>query len=324
MIGHSWAVDMLARHVAHGQEKHAYLLTGPQGIGRRTLALCFAQALNCPQPPAPGMPCRQCSSCTRFEAMLHPDLSIVQAEHEGEVLRIDQVRELQHSLALAPYEARYRIALLLRFEEAHVSAANAMLKTLEEPPAQVVLILTANGLESLLPTIVSRCEVLRLRPLSIAETSQGLQRVRGLPSETAEKLAHISGGRPGYALRLYSRPELLEQRSTFIDDLFIGLAGSRRDRFALAIGRVNNKDELRHELQIWLTIWRDVLILATGLDDELTNLDYAGQLESLARRVEVDAARFYVRSVEETINRIDHNINPRLALEDLLLCFPRI
>ncbi len=324
MIGHTWAVDLLSGHVAHGQERHAYLFTGPQGIGRRTLALRFAQALNCLQSPAPGEPCRRCSSCTRFEAMLHPDLSVVQAEHEGEVLRIDQVRELQHSLALAPYESRYRIALLLRFEEAHASAANAMLKTLEEPPAQVVIILTANGLETLLPTIVSRCEVLRLRPLSYAETSLGLQRIRGLPSDTAEKLAHISSGRPGYALRLYSQPELLEQRSSSIDDLFDGLASSRRDRFALAISRVNNKDELRHELQIWLTIWRDVLILASGLPGELTNLDYSGQLESLARRIGVEAARFYVSSVEETINRIDHNINLRLAFEDLLLLFPRI
>src|SRR4030042_357132 len=138
MIGHEWAVDLLAEHVAQGRERHAYLITGAQGVGKKTLALRFAEALNCTNPPTPGQPCRQCSSCKRIEARQYPDLSVVEAEHEGEVLRIDQVRELQHNLSLAPYEARYRVALLLRFEEAHTNAANAMLKTLEEPPPTCV------------------------------------------------------------------------------------------------------------------------------------------------------------------------------------------
>jgi DNA polymerase-3 subunit delta' len=324
MIGHAWAVDLLAEHIARQQERHAYLITGPQGIGRRTLALRFAQGLNCQNPPAPGQPCQRCSACKRIEAMQHPDLSIVQAEHEGEVLRIDQVRELQHSLALAPYEARYRVALILRFEEAHSSAANAMLKTLEEPPAQVVVMLTARSAEDLLPTIVSRCEVIRLRPLSLEETSQGLQYKKGLPSETADKLAHISGGRPGYALRLYAQPQLLEQRQSFIEDLFQLLASSRRERFAFAAERVNDKDELRNELQVWLTFWRDVLIYTAGISGSITNLDYADQLKRLADSIEIKAAEAYVTSVENTIDRIDHNVNARLALEVLVLDFPRV
>src|SRR5512143_877551 len=123
IIGHEWAVNLLSKHIAHGQERHAYLITGAQGVGRRTLALRFAQGLNCLNPPVPGQPCRNCSACKRIEAMKHPDLIVVEAEHEGEVLKIDQIRELQHSLALAPYEARYRVALILRFEEAHAGAA---------------------------------------------------------------------------------------------------------------------------------------------------------------------------------------------------------
>ncbi|MGE5124049.1 MAG: ATP-binding protein, partial [Acidobacteriaceae bacterium] len=234
LIGHEWAVNLLAEHVAKGRERHAYLLTGPAGIGRRTLALRFAQALNCKQPPQPGQPCRECLACKRIEAMQHPDLAVVVAEHEGETLRIDQVRELQHTLSLAPYEGRYRVALVLRFEEAHISAANAMLKTLEEPPAQVVVILTARSAESLLPTIVSRAEVIRLRTLSVEDTASGLQAVKGVPRPLAENLAHISDGRPGYAIRLYENPGLLEQRSAWLDELISLLASSQRDRFALA------------------------------------------------------------------------------------------
>src|SRR4030042_5628884 len=108
MIGHDWAVNLLAEHVAQGKERHAYLFTGPSGIGRRTLALRFAQGLNCLKPPSPGKPCRKCSACKRLEVMQHPDLMVVEAEREGMVLRIDQVRELQHVLYLAPYEGRER------------------------------------------------------------------------------------------------------------------------------------------------------------------------------------------------------------------------
>ncbi len=324
MIGHEWAVDLLAEHVAKGRERHAYLITGPQGVGRKTLALRFAQSLNCTKPPSPGQPCLKCSTCKRMAAMQHPDLSLVQAEHEGEVLRIDQVRELQHSLSLAPYEARYRIALILRFEEANTSTANAMLKTLEEPPPQVVVILTAKSAESLLPTIVSRCEVLRLRPLSIEETSTGLQTLRSVPVEEADRLAHISDGRPGYALRLIEQPSLFEQRQSWLDELLRLLASSRAERFAFARVSVENPDELRSELQVWLTFWRDVLITAAGITSALTNLDYATRIAQLAGEIGLQKAQFFVNAIESTMERIDRNVNPRLALEVLLMDYPKI
>jgi DNA polymerase III subunit delta' len=324
MIGHEWAVALLAEHVAKGRERHAYLITGPQGVGRKTLALRFAQSLNCTKPALPGQPCLKCSSCKRMGAMQHPDLSVVQAEHEGEVLRIDQARELQHSLSLAPYEARYRVALILRFEEANTSTANAMLKTLEEPPPQVVVILTAKSAESLLPTIVSRCEVLRLRPLSIEETSTGLQTLKRVPKDEADRLAHISGGRPGYALRLFEQPTLFEQRTLWLDELVRLLASSRGERFAFARESVENTDELRSELQVWLTFWRDVLITAAGITNSLTNLDYAARIAQLAGEIGLQKAQFFVNAIESTMERIDHNVNPRLALEVLLMDYPKI
>lgn len=324
MIGHEWAIDLLAEHVAHGRERHAYLITGPQGVGRKTLAIRFAQSLNCPKPPSPGQPCLKCSTCRRIGALQHPDLSLVQAEHEGEVLRIDQVRELQHRLSLAPYEARYRVALILRVEEANTNTANAMLKTLEEPPPQVVVILTAKSVESLLPTIVSRCEVLRLRPLSIEETSTGLQTLRGVPKEEADRLAHISGGRPGYALRLFDEPRLFEQRHSWLETLLRLLASSRAERFAFARVSVDNIDELRSELQVWLTFWRDVLISAAGITSALTNLDYSTSIAQLAEEIGLQKAQFFVNAIESTMERIDRNVNPRLALEVLLMDYPRI
>ena len=256
--------------------------------------------------------------------MQHPDLVMVQAEREGETLRIDQVRELQHTLSLSPYEARYRIALILRIEEANSSAANAMLKTLEEPPEHVIVILTANSPEILLPTIASRCEVLRLRSLSIEETTNGLQTFRSVPEEDAKRLAHISDGRPGYAIRLFEQPSLLSQRQRWLDELVQLIANSRGERFASAKDFADDKGGLKNKLQLWLTFWRDVMVCVSGASNSVTNLDYSEPIQKIAAVTDLDQAKFYVNLVVRTIDCIDHNVNARLALEVMLIDLPKM
>ena len=326
ILGHQWAVDLLAEHTAHGGLRHAYLFTGPTGVGRRTLALKLAQAVNCLQPPAPGQPCGTCSACTRIEKMQHPDLAVIQAEQVGGTLKVEQVRELQRSLSLAPYEAKFRVALLLRFEEAHASAANALLKTLEEPAPKVLMLLTAESVESLLPTIVSRCEVLRLRPLPVAEAGEGLQRW-GIPAAEARLLAHISGGRPGYAVRLHENPELLEQRQGWLTELSTLLGNSRVERFAYARAAAraasDDREALRSCLQVWSSFWRDVVLSASGTAAPLTNLDLAEPVEKLAAGLGLDQARQVLERTEQTLSLIDRNVHVRLALENLMLDLPR-
>jgi DNA polymerase-3 subunit delta' len=323
MLGHEWAADLLRQHVAQGSFRHAYLFTGPQGVGRRTLALRLAQALNCPQPPAPGEPCRTCQTCMRLERMQHPDLAVVQAEQVGGTLKVEQVRELQHSLSLSPYEASHRVALLLRFEEAHVSAANALLKTLEEPPPQVVLIVTAQDAESLLPTIVSRCEVLRLRPLPLEVVEHSLQERWGLTPEQARLLAHLSGGRPGYALSLAQEKSSLDQRQRWLDDHRILLAADRVERMAYCESHSKDKEQLRNILLVWLSLWRDVLLGASGASTPITNLDRNEEIRDLAAKVGLQAASRVVASLQRTLDLIDRNVNARLAMDVLMLDLPR-
>jgi DNA polymerase-3 subunit delta' len=322
LLGHDWAVDLLREHVAKGNLRHAYLFTGPQGVGRRTLALRLAQAINCPQPPAPGDPCRACRTCKQIEQMQHPDLSIVQAEAEGGTLKVEQVRELQRSLALTPYAARYRVAILLRFEEAHPSAANALLKTLEEPAPQVVLAVTAESAEALLSTIVSRCEVLRLRPSPVEQVSQGLQAHWGLAAEQASFLAHISGGRVGYALRLSEDPERLKQRQAWLDDHRRLLSASRVERFAYADGIYKDKDAVRQTLNTWLSLWRDILLRAGGVSTPPINVDREDDIQALAEQIELPEAQRVVSAIERTQNLLERNVNTRLATEVLLMDLP--
>jgi DNA polymerase-3 subunit delta' len=331
MLGHEWAVSLLRSHLVHDSPRHAYLITGPPGIGRRTLALHFAQALNCPTPIAPGEACLQCRTCQQIERMQHPDLAVVQAEWKGGTLKVEQVRDLQHTLALTPYEARYRVALLLRFEEAHPSAANALLKTLEEPAPQVILLLTAESAESLLPTIVSRCEVLRLRPLPLQTIQDGLNKQWGLKDEDARLLAHLSDGRPGYALQLHQNPEKLEKRKEWLEQQRQLMSANRVERFAFAEAKAHFKDkddkiarlaDLKEMLLTWRSLWRDALLCASGASAPLANLDRSEEVQALAGRLDLLTIYQMVSNLERTLAQLEKNVNPQLALEVLLLGLP--
>lgn len=323
LIGHQWAVDMLRRHTANHEARHAYLFAGPPGLGRRTLALHFAQALNCTQPPAPGEFCGQCRDCRQIAAMQHPDLVIVQAETEGGTLKVDQVREVQHALALKPYQSKYRVALFLRFQEANDNAANALLKTLEEAPAYAVLILTADNPEALLPTIVSRCEVLRLRPLKFDEVKTYLQD-QDVEAQRAGLLAHISGGRPGYALRLLEDENILQRRAERLDDLQRLLQSKRVDKFSYIEKLAKDKDDLRETLLFWLSYWRDVLLRSARAEIPIANLDRADQIEGLAAQLSLFSVRRVVTDLEQALERLNRNVNPRLLAEVLLLDWPKV
>jgi DNA polymerase-3 subunit delta' len=323
LVGHEWAVDMLKRHVANGTTRHAYLFTGPPGLGRRTLALRFAQALNCQTPVEAGIPCGQCRDCKQIEAMQHADLTIVRAESEGGTLKVDQIREARRSLTLKPYQANYRVVLFLRFQEANDNAANALLKTLEEAPSYAVLILTADNPEQLLPTIVSRCEVLRLRPLKIESVQSALEN-RGMETGQARLIAHISGGRFGYAVRLIENNSLLEKREERLNDLQSLISASRVEKFAYADKLARDKESMRQAVLIWLSYWRDVMLRSAQAETPLVNVDRNIEIEDLAERLDLSTARRAVSNFEDVLEKMERNVNSRLLAEVLLLDLPRL
>jgi DNA polymerase-3 subunit delta' len=319
--GHEWAAQLLREHIARGEVRHAYLFTGPQGSGRRTLALQFAQALNCTNPPAPGEFCGECRVCRQTAAMQHIDLSVVQAEEDSTTLKIEQVREVQHLLTLLPYEAHYRVALMLHFEDATPSAQNALLKTLEEAPQRVILLLTADSVESLLPTIISRCEVLRLRPMPLNRLQETL-RARQLSAEDAALLAHLAGGRLGYALRLQEDSGYMEQRRALVDDLLGLLSADRRERFVYAEAISKDKKALREAFQVWLSLWRDLMLRSASPGLPLVNLDQEEAIAALVGQIDLQTARARVVDLERGIARLDANVNARLLTEVILLDWP--
>ena len=322
LIGHEWAVDMLKKHVIHDTTRHAYLFAGPPGLGRRTLALRFAQALNCQTPIEAGIPCGECRDCKQIASMQHADLTVTQAEAEGGTMKVDQIRDARKTLTYKPYQSKYRVALFLRFQEANDSAANALLKTLEEAPSYAVLILTADNPEQLLPTIVSRCEVLRLRPLKVEQVRQALED-KGFESGQSNLISHLSGGRFGYARRLLESETMLGVREERLNDLQTLMSASRVEKFSYAEKLSKDRDSMRQAVLIWLSYWRDVMLRTAQAESPLVNVDRNLEIEDVASRMDLPSARRVVTGFEEALEKMERNVNSRMLAEVLLLDLPK-
>jgi DNA polymerase-3 subunit delta' len=252
----------------------------------------------------------------------HPDVQLIGPE--GRSLKIDQVRALQHDLALAPFEGRYRVAIFDQFETATVEAQNALLKTLEEPPDYAVLIVLTADPELLLPTIVSRCQQLVLRPLTPAQVREALIQTWHVEPSQADLLAHLSGGRLGWAVNAAVNPAPLEARAKYLDDLQKLLKGDRVARFAYADELTKKSERAREAIDLWRTWWRDVLLTASGSAAELINIDRAAQIQALAQHVDLNQAKAAADACGRALWQMDRNVTARLVVEVLLLDLPMI
>jgi len=317
VVGHEWAVELLEHSLANGRTAHAYLLLGLPQIGKTTLALNFAQALNC---LGEEKPCGQCRSCLKIAHGNHPDVRVIEAVNG--TIKIDQMRAMQREVALSPHEGRWKVYIIPQMERATTEAANCLLKTLEEPPAQVILVLTASDSDQLLPTIISRCQVLNLRPPSTSLVQKALEERWGVDPQRAKLLAGLSGGRLGWAVRASEDGALLRKREKRLDEMIALMGQGRVERLRYAQQLGQNPDSLREVLDLWLSWWRDLLLIKGSSSKEVTNVDREATLRSQARGYSLIQVRDFVKALRAAVWQLEHNANTRLTLEVLMLSLP--
>jgi DNA polymerase-3 subunit delta' len=336
IIGHEWAVAQLRQSLVLGREAQSYLFAGPAGLGKALLALRLAQALNCEQ--GTPDPCLACRTCRRIGEGNHPDIRIAGMASQAAGLKPDEaarqkelkiatVREWQRDILLRPGEARRRVLILHDAERLNEESSNALLKTLEEPPGHVSLILVANSID-LLPTIVSRCRVLRLRPLPRTQVAAALEQ-QGAAAADAALLAAWSGGRIGWALQMLADPEELARRQERLELLLRLHEQDRNSSFKWAEQRAKEyrggeQESVIDWLDLWQGIWRDVLLIGAGCGEGIVNIDRRRDLEQIAARVPLQQSFGLTARIGAAAQQLRENANPQLALENIFLHLPDV
>ncbi len=331
VMGQNRAVSLLQRALERGALAHAYLFVGPLHVGKMTLAVNLAQALNC---LATEPPCVECASCQKIASGNHADVQVVGLAHsvnsDESRLRaeigIDQIRQIQHSASLPPFEGAYKVFIIDGAECLSTEAANCLLKTLEEPVGRVIFILLTTD-DSLMPaTVVSRCQRLELRPLAAGEIESALSS-RGVEPAKARLLARISHGGLGWALVGAFNDDLLEQRKEKMDQLLGIMTADGEECFAYAAqlaAQFNQNRGLVYEvLDLWLEYWRDLLLVKLGCQDAVANVDRMAALVEMAQGYRLAQIKAFIDGIRSAGAQLRQNANPRLVLEVLMLDMPR-
>jgi DNA polymerase-3 subunit delta' len=329
ILGHEIPKRILRSAIERGRVAHAYLFHGPEGVGKRTLALEVARALLCRESPGEG--CGTCASCRKVRRDSHPDLRVYRCEAGQESVGVEQVRELVEEAGLRPFESRGRVFLVDRVHLLTESAANALLKTLEEPPMGSVLLLVADRITSLPDTVISRCQPVVFQGLPPDEVRRFLVERHSIEEKEAEWLAAFCEGSIGRALRYVEegwggiRAEILERLAT------PGAWGLEAATYLTGLCRPAGKTaaearaRARTVLHLLVLFARDLLVLATGSgEDRLYNRDRAEQLVEMAGDIGFERAMRLLQTLDEGIECLERNVHVELLLESLAFRIGRI
>lgn len=323
VIGNQQAQAILDRALVSGQNGHAYLLHGPEGVGKLTMALAFAQALLClNRQPGQADACGECVSCRKTLHGNHPDLAILEPEDGKRWIKVDALREMQRIASLAPAESDHRIIIIPEMERIQEGTTNTLLKTLEEPPDGVIMLLLATEADGVLPTILSRCQLIQLRPLAPHEISAALHDRWQMSAADADRLAGLANGRLGWAVRAHEHPEEQEERERLLERIASLGAATRDERMRTAATLGSDNATARLTLEQWIAWWRDVTLAANGAHNLLSSGKALREAERTGAAIGPQEARVFMQALLAALASMDINANPRLTLENLALQLP--
>jgi DNA polymerase-3 subunit delta' len=309
--GQDSALSFLKASLKNNRLSHAYIFCGPEGSGKFLAALNFAKAIMC-QNALSCEPCDKCPSCKKIDAKSHPDLFVLRPEKEGGSVKIDDIRQLIKDIYLKPFEAKKKIYIIDEAQSMKHEAANALLKTLEEPPTDSTLILITDNLKSLFHTIVSRSQVVRFYPLKADVIKDILIKEHALEEYKAHVLSKLASGRLGEAVK-YKDDNLFQNRSLIINKV------SKRSLSELSFDELPKQD-LKLCLNIMLTWFRDILSAKAGVDDSmLVNIDKKDMISSEAGKLSFEYLEDIINNIILTLGYLDQNANAKLAMNVLNL-----
>jgi len=332
VVGQNKVVSLLQRSLEQGSLAHAYLFVGPAHVGKMTLALNLAQALNC---ESATPPCGECAPCQKIASAKHADVQIIGLTQNADSdetkpraeIGIDQIRQMQHSSSLPPFEGKYKVYIIDGAEQLSIEAANCLLKTLEEPVGKVIFILLTTNDRLLPATVVSRCQRLELSPLTAGEVETALSSRWDIEPQKAKLLAKLCHGCLGWALSAAIDASLLQQRAEKIDRLLDITNTDYDERFDYAAqlaAQFSQKRELVYEvLGLWLSWWRDLLLVKANCSDAVINVDLLATLVKMAQDYSLAQIKAVIGSIQAAGEQLRLNANPRLVLEVLMLSIPK-
>lgn len=328
IIGHEHIIDILRRVLASQQVRHAYLLSGPPRIGKMLLAQRFAQTLLCTNSPdpriAPQNPCNTCLACRKVLHGNHPDVHVIAKSPDKQFIVIEQIRALQSDSARRTLEGRRNIFIIPDAHLMNMQAANCLLKTLEEPEADVVLLLTVPEPSLLLPTILSRVQQLPMQLLTTSQIRRALVEQWEVETADADLIAALAAGRMGWAVQAIEDEEMLEERKAQLEALTKLPALNKVQRFDFAQRLASDSERTRETLELFLLWWRDLVLASNNCLDLTVNVDMRDLLKAQASKMTTKQAEQMVRSILKTVEALNQNVNTRMALEVLMLDMPRL
>jgi DNA polymerase-3 subunit delta' len=319
ILGQEKAITVLRNALRNGRLAHAYLFIGPEGVGKRLTALTLVKASNCQSPPEPAESCEKCPSCIKINTSNHAD--VIRLEPEGEVIKIGQIRDMQKRLRFRPMEGGRRACILDSADRLTDEASNALLKMLEEPPQETHLFLITSRPHRLLPTILSRCQWLKFKPLSAAHIAQILQKAHGLDQEKAQFYASLAGGSVGQAEALSNRVDF-QKRLDWLQVFSTLPQKTTEEIFELCERMAKEEDEIQDLLELWKIWVRDLVVFKSAGEDSkqrLINHDLGSEVAQEAKKSSLDQLDGIFHLISEVQNSLALNANRQLALETLML-----
>lgn len=327
VIGHESIIEFLQKSLARDKVSHAYLFYGPEHLGKLFVAENLALSLTCEsfqKKKSIAIPCMNCPACLQSSKKIHPDIYFVTAE-QGKKIGISQIRELEHKLSMRSFLTSYKVALINTAELMTSEASNALLKTLEEPTQKTVIILIANNINLLPATLISRCQLIKFNLVPTKKIESLVSQFKKVKKEIRE-ITHLAQGRPGLAYLYIKNPGLIEEYKEYANNILEMLKrNSIIERFKIINEIIPKKNDAESDLTtlniigIWLSILRDLILVKSGVQDGIINLFNLEKIRLLSKKYNVNTLKKSAMRLKEIEMLIKQNINPTLALENLII-----